>query len=156
MISLAPLVADAVSDIFCPPHHPNYPKVGQDPIAHFQGLNSVLPLPLLTTLPLIIALVKQARMPFQTQSPTGVKLQAAVFMLSAILWVLRVSFPLDLYLDEGYPIILIINAWYHMVGFVAVDDSVFALGQGVLLLLSLRQFRRAEDGERQPLLGSSG
>lgn len=31
---------------------------------------------------------------------------------------------------------MIANAWYYMVGFVAVDDAVFALGQGMLLWLS--------------------
>ncbi|KAJ5947379.1 hypothetical protein N7466_000394 [Penicillium verhagenii] len=50
---------------------------------------------------------------------------------------------------------MVINAWYHMVGFVAVDDAIFALGQAILLWLSLRQVRRADDGERQPLLESS-
>ncbi|KAJ5517803.1 hypothetical protein N7453_000225 [Penicillium expansum] len=92
-------------------------------------------------------------MPLQTQNLTGLKLQTAAFMLSAISWVPRVTVPWDLYLDGEYPIIMVINAWYHMVGFVAVDDAFFALGQGFLLWLSLRQIRRAEEGERQPLLG---
>lgn len=49
-------------------------------------------------------------------------------MLLAISWVLRVSVLWDLYLDGGHSIILIIDVWYHMVGFVAVDDAFFALG----------------------------
>jgi hypothetical protein len=153
IISIVPVIADAVSDIFCPPHHPNCPEMERDPIALFQGLHSVILLPFLTTIPLLIGIFKQARMPLHTQSLTGLKLQAAAFMLSAISWVPRVSVPWDLYLDGGHPIIGIINAWYHMVGFVAVDDALFALGQVFLLWLSLRQIRRAEEGERQPLLG---
>ena len=153
IVSLAPVVADAVSDIFCPPHHPNCPEHERDPIALFQGLHAVILLPFLTTIPLVIGIIKQARMPLQTQSLTGLKLQTAAFMLSAVSWVPRVSVPWDLYLDGGHPIILIINAWYHMVGFVAVNDAVFALGQGILLWLSLRQIRLAGGGERQPLLG---
>ncbi|KAJ5164248.1 uncharacterized protein N7500_006078 [Penicillium coprophilum] len=92
-------------------------------------------------------------MPLQTQSLTGLKFQAVAFMLSAISWVPRVSVPWDLYLDGEHPIMMVVNSWYHMVGFVAVDDAFFALGQGFLLWLSLQQIRRAEDEERQPLLG---
>lgn len=153
IISIVPIIADAVSDVFCPPHRPNCPEHERDPIALFQGLHAVILLPFLTTTPLVIGIIKQARMPLKTQSLTGLKLQTAAFMLSAISWVPRVSVPWDLYLDGGHPIILIINAWYHMVGFVAVNEALFSLGQGILLWLSLRRSRRAEEGERQPLLG---
>lgn len=125
----------------------------RDPLALFQGLHAIILLPFLTTIPLVMGTFKQAHMPLQSQSLTGLKLQTAAFMLSAVSWVPRVSVPWDLYLDGGHPIILIINAWYHNVGFVAVNDALFALGQGILLWLSLRQIRRAEEGERQPLLG---
>jgi hypothetical protein len=152
IISLAPVIADAVSDIFCPPDHPNCPEHERDAIALFQGLHAVILLPFLTTVPLVVGIYKQARRPLQTQSPTGLKLQTAAFMLSAISWVPRVSVPWDLYLDGEHPVIMVINAWYHMVGFVAVDNAVYALGQGTVLWLSSRQIRRAEEGERQPLL----
>jgi hypothetical protein len=54
---------------------------------------------------------------------------------------------------------LIIPAWFHMIGFVAIDDAILALGQGVLavlLWLALRRERRLadSDAEREPLLGS--
>lgn len=153
MVSIVPVIADAVSDVFCPPDHPNCPEHQRDPIFLFQGLHAVILLPFLTTIPLVIGIIKQACMPLQTQSLIGLKLQTVAFVLSAIFWVPRVSVPWDLYLDGEHPIILVINTWYHMVGFVAVDDAVFALGQGILLWLSLRQMRRAEEGERQPLLG---
>ena len=155
MVSLVPMVVDAVSDTFCPPDRPNCPELDRDVVGLFQGLHSVILLPFLTTLPLVIALVKQACMPTQTFGLNGLKLQAAVFMLSAISWVPRVSVPWDLYLDGEYPVIMVIIAWYHKVGFVAVNDALFALGQAILLWLSIRQIRRAEDGERQPLLESS-
>jgi hypothetical protein len=38
-----------------------------------------------------------------------------------------------------------------MGGFVTVDDALFALGQGTFWL-SLRQIKRAEEGERQPIV----
>jgi hypothetical protein len=136
---MVPVITDAVSDIFCPPHHPNCLEHERDPIALFQGLHSIILLPFFTTIPLVIGIFRQARMPLQTQSLTGLKLQTAAFTLSAVSWVPRVSVPWDLYLDGGHPIILIINAWYRMVGFVAVNDAFFALGQGILLWLSMRQ-----------------
>ena len=150
IISLVPVIADAVSDIFCPPDRPNCPEHERDAIALFQGLHAVILLPVFTTIPIIIGIFKQARSTLQTQSLTGLKLQTTAFILSALFWVPRVSAPWDLYLDGGHPIIIIVNAWYHMVGFVAVDDAVFAGGQGVLLWLSLRQ--NMEEGEREPLL----
>ncbi|CAG8126184.1 unnamed protein product [Penicillium nalgiovense] len=61
--------------------------------------------------------------------------QTAAFILPAV-FVPRIYVPWDLYLDSGRPFIMIANAWYYMVGFVAVDDAVFALGQGMLLWLS--------------------
>lgn len=152
MVSIGPVIADAVSDIFCPPHHPNCPQIERDPIALFHGLHFFILLPFLTTIPLVIGIVKQARIPLQTHNITGLKFQAVAFTLSAVAWVPRVSVPWDLYLDGTHPIILVINAWYHMVGFVTVDDAVFALGQGIFLWLSLRQIKRAEERERQPLL----
>jgi hypothetical protein len=64
----------------------------------------------------------------------------------------RVSVPWDLCLDGEHPVILILSAWYHMIGFVAVDDKIFALGQDLLLWLTLRQKRRSWAAERQALL----
>ena len=154
-ISLLPLIADAVSDIFCPPNHPNCPFHERDPIFLFEGLHIFLLVPFFTTIPLIIGIYKQVRRPLQTQTLTGLKLQTAAFMLSAVFWIYRVSAPWDLYrtyLEDGHPIILALMVWYQMVGFVTINDALFALGQGIFLWLALRQNRRAEEGERQPLL----
>ncbi|KAJ6103767.1 hypothetical protein N7486_003989 [Penicillium sp. IBT 16267x] len=155
VFSLGPVITDAVSDTFCPPNYPNCPWHKRDAIALFHGLHSFILLPFFTTIPLIIGIYKQVRSPLQTQSLTGLKLQTAAFMLSAVFWVPRLSAPWDSwleYLNEGHSIAIFFMGWYRAVGFETVNDAVFALGQGILLWLTLRQNRRAEEGERQPLL----
>lgn len=155
LFPLGPVITDAVSDTFCPFDHPNCPWHERDAIALFHGLHSFILLPFFTTIPLVIGIYKQVRSPLQTQSLTGLKLQTAAFMLSAVFWVPRLSAPWDLflkYLNEGHPIVIFLMGWYQEVGFQTVNDAVFALGQEILLWLTLRQNRRAEEGERQPLL----
>ncbi|KAJ5992002.1 hypothetical protein N7451_007726 [Penicillium sp. IBT 35674x] len=155
IFSLGPLIIDAVSDTFCPLDHPDCPWHERDVTAFLEGLHSFVLLPFLSTIPLVIGIYKQVRSPLQTQSLMGLKLQIAAFMLSAVFWVPRLSAPWDLfleYLNEGHPINIFILGWYRTVGFETVNDFVFAWGQGMLLWLTLRQNRRAEEGERQPLL----
>ncbi|CAG7981086.1 unnamed protein product [Penicillium nalgiovense] len=157
MISLMPLVVDATTDVFCPPDRPNCPEIDRDAIAMFEGLHSNLLLPFFTIILLVIGFYRQMRKPIQNLSLTGLKLQAAVFTLSAISWAFRLYFPWHLYHEDprrSWPLYLILPAWYQGVGFVAFDDAAFALGQGILLYLALRQQRRAgaADAERQPLL----
>jgi hypothetical protein len=89
---------------------------------------------------MIIGIYKQARSPLQTQSLTGLKLQTAGFMLSAVCWVPRLSAPWDLFLkyfNEGHSIIILLIGWYQAVGFETFNDAVFAVGQGMLLWLTL-------------------
>lgn len=155
IFTLGPVITDAVSETFCPVHRPNCPWHERDAIALFHGLHSFILLPFFTTVPLVIGIYKQVRSPLQTQSLTGLKLQTAAFMLSGVFWVPRLSAPWDLwlnYLNEGHSIVIFLMGWYQVVGFETVNDAVFALGQGMLLWLTLRQNRRAEEGERQPLL----
>lgn len=105
----------------------------------------------------MIGFYRQARKPTQNLSLIGLKLQAAIFTLSAVSWVFRLCFPWYLYREDprgSWPLYLIFPMWYQGVGFVAIDDAAFALGQGILLYLGLQQQRRvkAADAERQPLL----
>jgi hypothetical protein len=151
LVSLVPLIADSVPDFFCPPSLPGWDESECDGLAIFEGLHAMFFLPLLTTIPLVIGIYKQVRNPLQTQSLTGLKLQTAIFALSAVFWIPRVPFPWDLYFHRNYSVIFVLRSWYIYVGFVTVNDAIFALGQGILLWLSLRQ-RRAEETERQPLL----
>ncbi|PKX91287.1 PQ-loop repeat-containing protein [Aspergillus novofumigatus IBT 16806] len=137
IISLVPLVIDATIDIFCPQKSQTAPII---------------------VMLLVLGLYKQARASTFNLSLPGLKLQAVVFMLSAASWVLRLAFPWKAYLEQpqGHvPIYLVIPAWWQIIGFVAVDDAIFALGQGVLLWLALRRGKRlaASHPESRPLLG---
>jgi hypothetical protein len=158
IISLMPLIIDATTDVFCPPQEPNCPEYDRDPIVLFEGYHVFALVPVIG-IPLILGLYKQARASSLNLSLPGLKLQAVIFMLSAGSWVLRLSFPWKAYLGQPQgrvPIYLVIPAWWRMIGFVAVDDAIFALGQGSLLWLALRREKRlaASDPERRPLLGS--
>ncbi|KAJ5479871.1 hypothetical protein N7530_005380 [Penicillium desertorum] len=151
------LIVDAATDVFCPPDRPNCPEIDRDAIAMFEGLHSNLLLPFFTVMLLAIGFYRQMRKPVQNLSLTGLKLQAAVFALSATSWAFRLYFPWPIYREDprrSWPLYLILPAWYQGVGFVAFDDAVFALGQAILLDLALRQQRRvgAADTEIQPLL----
>jgi hypothetical protein len=124
----------------------------------FEGYHVFALVPVIV-IPLILGLYKQARASSLNLSLPGLELQAVIFMLSAASWVLRLSFPWKAYLGQPQgrvPISLVIPAWWRMIGFVAVDDAIFALGQGILLWLALRREKRlaASDPERRPLLGS--
>ncbi|PKX93913.1 uncharacterized protein P174DRAFT_512163 [Aspergillus novofumigatus IBT 16806] len=154
IISLVPLIIDAITDVFCPPDKPNCPEYDRDPIALFEGYHLFALVPVIVTL-LILGLYKQARASSLNLSSPGLKLQAMVFMLSAASWVPRLAFPWKAYLDqpqERVPIYLVIPAWWQMIGFLAVDEAMFALGQGILLWVALRREKRlaASDAERRP------
>ncbi|OQD63043.1 hypothetical protein PENPOL_c010G04209 [Penicillium polonicum] len=157
MISLVPVIIDSLTDVFCSTDKPNCPEVERDVIFFFMAVHSNLLFPFFTVIPLVIGFYRQARKPTQNLNLIGLKLQAAIFTLSAISWVFRLFFPWYLYREDprgSWPLYSILPAWYQGVGFVAIDDVTFALGQGVLLYLGLRQQRRVEaaDAARQPLL----
>ncbi|KAF4205921.1 hypothetical protein CNMCM5878_006475 [Aspergillus fumigatiaffinis] len=118
-----------------PPQEPNCPEYDRDPIVLFEGYHVFALVPVIV-IPLILGLYKQARASSLNLSLPGLELQAVIFMLSAASWVLRLSFPWKAYLGQPQgrvPISLVIPAWWRMIGFVAVDDAIFALGQGILL-----------------------
>lgn len=131
----------------------------RDPLAFFEGFHNFYLLPIITTL-LILGFYEQVRQPPRNLSIIGLKLQAAIFALSAVSWILRLYFLWKTFLEQPrgpVPIYLVIPSWWQQVGFVAGDDAIFAVGQGILLRLALRQRRRGEasDAERQPLLGQA-
>jgi hypothetical protein len=94
------------------------------------------------------------RSPGQALSRVGLAAQALVFALVAVSWVMRVRFPWEL-LDGRRVTFGVLVTWYELVGWAAVDNAVFALGQGVLLGIVSRHKVKGDDvseGETQPLL----
>lgn len=157
---MVPLILQPTTDA-CHPEKPNCPEYYGDPILLFYGYRHFVLVPIIVTL-LILGLYKQARSSSLNLSLAGLRLQAVIFIFSAASWVFRLPFPWKTLLQQPYgrvPMYLVIPAWFHMIGFVAVDDAIFALGQGflaVLLWLALRRERRLADSDpqREPLLGS--
>ncbi|GKZ35915.1 hypothetical protein AbraIFM66950_006750 [Aspergillus brasiliensis] len=97
--------------------------------------------------------------------------QAAVFAVSAILWIFRLPPgqqvrpyeppPPDAPLPPR-PWLLVFLHWWVFMGYMAVDEAIFAVGQGLLGYLSLRTATAAEgrregeeEAERRLLLGAA-
>ncbi|KAL3487984.1 hypothetical protein BJX62DRAFT_240463 [Aspergillus germanicus] len=109
--------------------------------------------------------------PNQKHTPTSLSvlslaIQSILFILLAVSWIFRVSFPP---LPEGatWWDYRVLKVWFKMVGSVAVDNAVFGVGQGILPLIVLKgriwggrgdEPREDDEGpllgtEREPLLG---
>ncbi len=88
----------------------------------------------------------------QALSRLGLAVQAVVFALVAWSWILRVEFP---YGDIEHFSLWGLWTWYELVGWVAVDNAIFALGQAVLFWITIRHMgyeRGALSDENTPLL----
>jgi hypothetical protein len=121
-----------------------------------------------TTLLGIVALVAQARTVMGTPrgsglgalSLVGLAAQGHVFTLVTLSWPWRLAFPWDELEREDVLKWAVLKAWLEVIGFVAVDYAVFALGQFVLLLMAVRRglghgdVSEVSAGETEPLLGS--
>jgi len=84
-------------------------------------------------------------------SVIGLIAQSIVFSVVTISWTLRVECPYE-NLWSVRPL-----AWYELVGWVVVDNAIFAIVQAVLLWVALRHARRtsvAANCETEPLLAS--
>ncbi|KAF2826715.1 hypothetical protein CC86DRAFT_405973 [Ophiobolus disseminans] len=84
-------------------------------------------------------------------SRVGITVQAVVFSLVAVSWVLRVEYPWG-EMSLSWESLL---RWYYLVGWAPVFNAVFALGQAVLLAVVWRSGRvggRVCKGETEPLL----
>ncbi|KAE8375140.1 hypothetical protein BDV26DRAFT_283716 [Aspergillus bertholletiae] len=120
-IFLVPLIIDATTDIFCPPERPNCSIMDRDPLAFFEGFHNFYVMPITVTL-LVLGFYKQAERPLLNLNITGLKLQTAIFVLSAVSWIVRLYFPWKMFLDQPWgpvPIYLVIPSWWQQVGFVA-------------------------------------
>ena len=82
-------------------------------------------------------------------------MQAVVFALVALSWIKRVGFPYDEV--DHFPLSLFWS-WYQLVGWAAVDNAVFALGQALLWGITTYLLDRGDitvDGdETEPLLST--
>ncbi|KAJ0422348.1 hypothetical protein BJY00DRAFT_311069 [Aspergillus carlsbadensis] len=70
-------------------------------------------------------------------SVLGLAIQSVLFILLAVSWIFRLSFPP---LPEGatWWDYRVTKVWFELVGSIAVDNAVFGVGQGILLLIVLR------------------
>ncbi|PVH79612.1 hypothetical protein DL98DRAFT_516030 [Cadophora sp. DSE1049] len=152
LISIVPVLIDAFN--FGGRNDPYRKWAG----AFFTGVHSMFINPIVTIL-CIAALFVQARETNSRPDPgalsvLGLGIQAVVFVLVALAWLGRLTFPWDKL--EGYSIISYLTMWYQLVGWVAVDTAIFAVVQGVLFWLASRRGRGAGaesvGGETEPLL----
>ncbi|KAK2763256.1 hypothetical protein FQN54_009892 [Arachnomyces sp. PD_36] len=119
----------------------------------FIGGHNVLILPAVTTLR-ALAIFIQARATIGNQpsalSLLGLLVQAAVFTLVGLSWIVRVRYP---------PSVNNWSSWYHSVGWPVVGNLVYAIGQAILWCLA--RYGAGErlssklnaGGEVEPLLG---
>lgn len=159
LVSFGPVFVDAITD-----HSRDQ--------YHGWGLVMLADVHLLFVVPVvnllgIAALVAQARAVMGAApgsglgalSPVGLIAQGLVFALLALSWPWRLAFPWD-QIEGDVVNWVVLKAWFQVVGFVAVDYAVFALGQFVLLLIAMRHGLQHQDisglsaGETEPLLGS--
>lgn len=116
--------------------------------------------PILTILG-FVGIYHQARKILTTPFPnalslSGLAAQAVVFTLVSVTLIWALPFPYEKSDGEfswhGFTI------WYGVIGWIIVDNFVFALGQGVLLALGLHRSASSKDGalggETEPLLGN--
>jgi hypothetical protein len=109
--------------------------------AIFYGVHAMYIYPILTALG-VLGFFCQAReilvAPFPNAlSLQGLAVQAVVFTLVSVTWILSLPFPYEK-LDGHYDWNTF-TVWYGAVGFIIIDSFVFALGQAVLLLLALHR-----------------
>ncbi|PYI12925.1 hypothetical protein BO99DRAFT_397778 [Aspergillus violaceofuscus CBS 115571] len=126
----------------------------------FYAVHSILIYPILTTLD-FVGIHYQAReilnIPFPNAlSLPGLAAQAVVFTLVSVTLVWALPFPYEK-LDGEFSW-RTFSVWYGVVGWIIVDNFVFALGQAVLLALGLHRSSSSKDGslggETEPLLGN--
>jgi hypothetical protein len=103
----------------------------------------------LSILPLIFQWRKAAAL-----SITGLCAQAFIFAFVVLSWIVRVEYPIMERVS-----LRILQYWYQSVGWVAVDNAVFAVTQFVLLCLAMHQKPEEADSaarpdEEEPLLAS--
>lgn len=83
-------------------------------------------------------------------------MQAVIFTLISVVWIWCLPFPYhELNGNIGWSAF---SAWYGTIGWIIIDNLVFAFGQAVLLMLALRRassdkLTTQRGAETEPLLG---
>lgn len=84
-------------------------------------------------------------------STVSLAVQAIVFAVVAVSWVARVVFPAMPAITPG-----VVVTWYQLIGWAAVDNGVFAIGQAVIWFIATRKAgwrgENPSSGETEPLL----
>lgn len=109
----------------------------------------------------VLGIYRQSReilaVPFPNAlSLQGLAVQAAVFTLVSVMWIWSLPFPYEKL--DGYLNWKIFSVWYGALGWIIIDNFVFALEQAVLLLLALHRSSSSKasmqrGSEKEPLLG---
>jgi hypothetical protein len=126
----------------------------------FYAVHSMLISPILTILG-FMGIYYQAREILATTFPnalslSGLAAQAVVFTLVSVTLIWALPFPYEKW--DGEFSWRNVSVWYGFIGWIIVDNFVFALGQAVLLALGLHRSSSSKDsalgGETEPLLGN--
>ncbi|KAJ5559770.1 hypothetical protein N7513_002169 [Penicillium frequentans] len=128
--------------------------------AAFYALHTILIYPILTALG-VLGIYRQVREIVTIPLPNalslqGLAVQAVVFILVSVTWIWSLPFP---YEDlDGHLNWNIFSVWYSTIGWIIVDNLVFALGQIVLLLWASHRSSSSKanvrrGSETEPLLG---
>lgn len=84
-------------------------------------------------------------------SVLGLATQAFVFAVVALNWPMRMTLPLpEEFHGPKMLSVWFLKSWYELVGWAAVNNAIFAIGQAILFAMA---FRRTGDSE---VLGSNG
>ncbi|KAJ5904642.1 uncharacterized protein N7473_001558 [Penicillium subrubescens] len=126
----------------------------------FYAVHSMLIYPIFTILG-FVGIYYQAReiltIPFPNAlSLSGLAAQAVIFTLVSVTLIWALPFPYEK--SDGEFSWRSFSVWYGVIGWIIVDNFVFALGQAVLLALGLLRSSSSNNGalggETEPLLGS--
>ena len=130
--------------------------------AIFGGIHPVFVNPVVTALGISAVFLQARKICSQPSlgalSAVGLATQAVAFAVVAISWMVRVNFPYEL-IDRVVFGDLV--SWYQLVGWAAVNNAVFAIGQAVLLSIVIRRGLWASEmastgaGETESLLHDS-
>ncbi|KAJ6783247.1 hypothetical protein PWT90_07493 [Aphanocladium album] len=122
-----------------------------------RNINAGIINPLFTFIAAVAVVIQARAMPDQLMgcSHRTLGAQSLTYLILAISWPFRLILPPNMWELGPQPALL--YGWYPWVGWACVNNAILAVGQGVMLFLSIN---RVADGhssladERRPLIGS--
>jgi hypothetical protein len=122
-----------------------------------RNINAAVINPLFTLIAAVTVIIQARAMPDQLmgRSQWTLGLQSFTYLILAISWPFRLILPPNMWQLGSKPALLL--EWYPWVGWACVNNAILAIGQGMILFLSIS---RVADGnlsladERRQLLGS--